>query len=64
MQVAKVSSQGQITLPIEVRKSLGVDTGDTIVLMPNPYGGGFIIVNANEGRFVLNPSAGTRVAKK
>ena len=30
MQLAKVSSKGQITIPIEIRKSLHLKTGDTL----------------------------------
>ncbi len=30
MLEAKVTSKGQITIPIEIRKKLGVDTGDAI----------------------------------
>ena len=30
MLEAKVTSKGQITIPIEIRKKLGVDTGDVI----------------------------------
>ena len=29
--VAKITSKGQITLPKEVRRELGVDTGDSVV---------------------------------
>lgn len=30
MLEAKVTSKGQITIPIEIRKKIGVDTGDVI----------------------------------
>jgi len=30
MQLAKVSSKGQITIPIEIRKNLHLKTGDTL----------------------------------
>jgi len=30
MQLAKVSSKGQITIPIEIRQSLHLKTGDTL----------------------------------
>ena len=30
MLEAKLTSKGQITIPIEIRKKLGVDTGDAI----------------------------------
>ena len=31
MTSAKVTSKGQITIPIEIRKFLGLDTGDDII---------------------------------
>ena len=31
MTTAKVTSKGQITIPIEIRKFLGLDTGDDII---------------------------------
>lgn len=35
---AKVTSKGQITVPIEIRKSLGVKSGDTIRFEPRKDG--------------------------
>ena len=40
---AKVMSKGQITLPIEIRKNLGVSSGDRIVF-----------VATDEGIFIIN----------
>ena len=40
---AKVMSKGQITLPVEIRKSLGVSSGDRIV---------FVV--SDEGVFIIN----------
>ena len=40
---AKVMSKGQITLPVEIRKSLGVSSGDRIV---------FVV--SDEGIFIIN----------
>ena len=31
MQIAKLSSKGQITIPLAIRKSLHLKTGDTLV---------------------------------
>lgn len=40
---AKVMSKGQVTLPIEIRKDLGVSSGDRIVF-----------VATDEGIFIIN----------
>ena len=45
MQVAKLTSKGQITLPREVRASLKVKNGDKIVFVKNEYG--FTVANAS-----------------
>lgn len=46
MQVAKLTSKGQITLPKEIRTALKLKEGDRVVFMPNPQG--FIVANANK----------------
>ena len=33
MEVAKITSRGQITIPIDIRKKLGVKEGDKIVFI-------------------------------
>jgi AbrB family looped-hinge helix DNA binding protein len=38
MYKAKITSKGQITLPAELRKALGVDTGDSIMFIPEKSG--------------------------
>ena len=45
MQVAKLTSKGQITLPKEVRASLKVKDGDKVVFVKNEYG--FTVANAS-----------------
>jgi AbrB family looped-hinge helix DNA binding protein len=45
MQLAKLTSKGQITLPKEVRAILKVKEGDKVVFMPAPNG--FTVANAN-----------------
>jgi AbrB family looped-hinge helix DNA binding protein len=47
MSRAIVTSKGQITLPIGVRRSLGVDAGDSVVFEPT-----------GDGAFVIRPAAG------
>lgn len=43
-EVTQISKRGQITLPAEVRKMLGLEPGDTLV------------VRVEEGRIVLEPA--------
>ncbi len=42
--ITQISKRGQITLPAEVRKMLGLEPGDTLV------------VRVEEGRIVLEPA--------
>jgi antitoxin PrlF len=47
---AKVTSKGQVTIPVEVRRSLGVKAGDTLRFERRP--GGFRVVrDAGENVF-------------
>ena len=39
---AKVTSKGQVTIPAEVRKAMGLDPGAKVMFFPNS-GGGFIM---------------------
>ena len=48
MATAALSSKGQITNPIEVRKKLGLKTGDRIGFIEN-----------ENGEFVLKPKTGS-----
>ena len=45
MQVAKLTSKGQITLPKEVRQRLKVKDGDKVVFVPSEDG--FLVANAS-----------------
>lgn len=38
MNLAKVSANGQITLPVDIRKLLGVRSGDKVLFMQNSNG--------------------------
>jgi len=42
MNLAKISTNGQITIPVEIRKALDVKSGDKIVFTQNEHG--YIIV--------------------
>jgi AbrB family looped-hinge helix DNA binding protein len=48
MATAAVTSKGQITIPLEVRKKLGIKAGDRI---------GFI--EGEHGEFILKPKTGS-----
>lgn len=43
MEIAKLTSKGQLTIPKEVRKSLGLRAGDTVLFVKKD--GGFLLLN-------------------
>ena len=45
MELAKVTSKGQVTIPIAIRKRLGIKDGDKL-----------LFVNKPEGVFMINPT--------
>ncbi|MCI9120204.1 MAG: AbrB/MazE/SpoVT family DNA-binding domain-containing protein [Oscillibacter sp.] len=45
MELAKVTSKGQITIPIEIRKKLGIKEGDKILLVEDQ--GRVIMMNSS-----------------
>lgn len=49
MDVARVSVKGQVTIPIEIRKKLGLKEGDKVVFMEQ--GGNIIVMNSNRLAF-------------
>ena len=44
MEVAKITSRGQVTIPIDIRKKLGVKEGDKIIFVED--GNRIVVVNA------------------
>jgi len=46
VNLAKISSNGQITVPVEVRRFLGLKSGDKILFFQN-QGGEMVIANAS-----------------
>jgi len=44
MEIAKITSRGQITLPIDIRKKLGVREGDKVVFIEDQ--GNVMVFNA------------------
>ncbi|MBO5560595.1 MAG: AbrB/MazE/SpoVT family DNA-binding domain-containing protein [Firmicutes bacterium] len=47
MELAKVTSKGQITIPISIRKQLGVKDGDKVLFVND--GNKIVIMNASVG---------------
>jgi len=43
MEIAKITSKGQITIPAEIRKDLGLGSGDKLAFLK--YGNKYIILN-------------------
>jgi AbrB family looped-hinge helix DNA binding protein len=46
MDVSRVSSKGQVTIPIEIRKKLGIKEGDKIVFMEKDNN--IILINSKQ----------------
>ena len=46
VEVAKISSQGQVTIPLEIRKALKLESGDKIAFVTNETGE-FVLMNAS-----------------
>ncbi|MDR0861857.1 MAG: AbrB/MazE/SpoVT family DNA-binding domain-containing protein [Oscillospiraceae bacterium] len=49
MEVAKITSRGQVTIPIEIRKKLGVKEGDKIIFLEEA--GRIVVVNSAKVAF-------------
>jgi len=49
MEVAKITSRGQVTIPIDIRKKLGVKEGDKIIFFED--GNRIVVVNAAKVAF-------------
>lgn len=45
MELAKITSKGQITIPVSVRRKLGVKDGDKVMFLDE--GQGVVMVNAS-----------------
>lgn len=55
MNLAKVSANGQITIPIEIRRLLGVKSGDKILFFQNPNGD--IVINNASAQAIYKAQA-------
>jgi len=45
MEMAKVTSKGQVTIPVSIRRSLGINEGDKLLFLEKPDG--VMMVNPN-----------------
>ena len=52
MELAKVTSKGQITLPVAIRRSLGLKEGDKVAFVE--HSGQFMLVNSNALSFRMD----------
>lgn len=51
MELAKVTSKGQITIPIEIRKKLGIKNGDKILFVEES--GRVYMMNSSDRKSVV-----------
>ena len=63
MNLAKVSQNGQITVPIEIRRKLGLKTGDKILFFQNGKGE-IVLSNASASALLKAQNAFSGVAEK
>jgi AbrB family looped-hinge helix DNA binding protein len=49
MEMAKITSRGQITIPIDIRKKLGVKEGDKVIFIED--GSRIVVANATKIAF-------------
>lgn len=52
MNLAKVSANGQITIPVEIRKLLGLKSGDKILFYQKPNGE--VVINNASAQAIYN----------
>ena len=62
MNLAKLSSAGQITVPVDIRKILNLKAGDKILFTKNKYGE-IVINNASIDAIIKAQKAFERVAE-
>lgn len=62
MNLARVSSNGQITVPAEIRRSLGLKAGDKILFVHNPNGE-IVMLNASANAILKAQEAFTGAAE-
>ncbi len=62
MELAKITSKGQITIPIEIRRFLGVKDGDKVMFVQD--GNKIVMMNASLNALMDLQSAFTGVAEE
>ena len=62
MNLAKVSANGQITVPIEIRRKLRLKSGDKMLFIQNPNGE-IIVTNASDAAIRKAQAAFTGAAE-
>ncbi len=63
MNLARLSSNGQITVPVEIRRLLGLKSGDKILFFQN-QGGEVVVANASAQALAKVQNAFTGLAEK
>jgi AbrB family looped-hinge helix DNA binding protein len=61
MELAKISTRGQITLPLSIRKRLGVNDGDKVVFLEE--NGHVIVENALTIELKVSPESDARQSR-
>ena len=62
MNLAKVSANGQITVPIEIRRKLRLKSGDKMLFIQNPNGE-IVVTNASDAAIRKAQAAFTGAAE-
>lgn len=47
MNLARISQNGQITVPVDIRKALGLQTGDKVLFLTKPNGE-VVVINSSK----------------
>ena len=63
MNLARVSQNGQITVPIEIRRQLGLKTGDKILFLQN-RNGEIVLSNASSNALLKAQNSFSGLAEK
>lgn len=64
INLAKISANGQITLPVEIRRDLGLKSGDKILFVRDNEIGRYYLSNASEQAIIKAQSAFSNAANE